>query len=229
MQTYRQYCPVAKAQEILGDRWTLLIVRELVAGMEGFNDIARGLPGIPRSLLSDRLARLEAAGVVTREPRAGRGHNYRLTDAGRELKAVVLAMGKWGARWAFGPPKEEDLDPGLLLWRMQQRLNVAALPDERVTIAFDFLAGRRSQFWLVIDQGAASVCVADPGFDIGLVVSAELSAFYQVWLGKISLDHATSKGLIRIEGRPAYERAFSGWFLWSPIAGFIAAGCADGN
>ncbi len=223
MQTYRQYCPVAKAHEILGDRWTMLIVRELVAGLTQFNEIARGLPGISRSLLSDRLRRLEAAGVIRRAPGKPRGPRYELTNAGRELEAVVVAMGGWASKWAFGLPNEEDLDAGLLLWWMQRRLNVEKLPSQRVTVEFDFLAGRQSRFWFVIDRGEASVCLEDPGFEIGLVVTADLSVFYQVWLGKMTLRQATSGGRIRLEGRPAFERAFPKWFLWSPMADFVRA------
>jgi DNA-binding HxlR family transcriptional regulator len=227
MQSYRQYCPVAKAHEILGDRWTILIVRELLDGLENFNDIARGLPGISRSTLSNRLHRLEKNGVVKRVPQEGRGHRYELTAAGRDLQAVVAAMGRWGITWAFEFLNEEELDPGLLLWRMQNRLNIEALPRERVTIAFDFQTGRRGQFWFVINEGEASVCLTDPGFEIGLVVTADLSAFFQVWLGKMMLRHAVSKNLIRIEGVPAFEKAFPNWFLWGSMATFISSTSAS--
>jgi len=222
MQSYRQYCPVAKANEILGDRWTMLIVRELIGGIENFNDIARGLPGIPRSILSDRLGRLEKCGVLNRIPLKVRGYRYELTAAGRDLKAVVQAMGKWGAAWAFDEPSEDELDPGLLLWRMQHRLHVEALPPGRITIAFDFEIGRKGQFWFVINEGEASVCLTDPGFEIGLVVTADLSTFYQVWLNRMSLRHAKSRDLVRIEGAPTFERDFANWFLWSPMAQFVS-------
>lgn len=222
MQTYRQYCPVAKAHEVLGDRWTMLIVRELIAGHATFNDIARGLPGIPRSTLSGRLRRLEAGGAIERLPLPARGYRYALTAAGRDLRAVVTAMGRWGATWILDAPHEEELDPGLLLWKMQHRLKAEALPRERVTIAFDFRIGRKGRFWFVIDDGAASVCLTDPGFETGLTVTADRAAFLQVWLGKLPLRRALADGLIRIEGRPAYERGFADWFLWSPFAGFIS-------
>jgi DNA-binding HxlR family transcriptional regulator len=223
MQSYRQYCPVAKAHEILGDRWTMLIVRELVAGLQNFNEIARGLPGISRSLLSERLLRLEASGVIKRVPRKPRGYHYELTPAGRELEGVVVAMGSWAVTWAFGLPNEDELDPGLLLWWMERRLNLDALPNQRITIAFDFLVGRKGQFWFVVADGEASTCLEDPGFEIAILVVADLSAFYQVWLGKMTLRHAVSKELIRIEGTPKFERAFESWFLWSPMAEFVSA------
>ncbi|MEQ9335386.1 winged helix-turn-helix transcriptional regulator [Thalassobaculum sp.] len=222
MQSYRQYCPVAKAHAILGDRWTMLIVRELVLGHDGFNDIARGLPGIPRSTLSNRLQRLEACKIVARAPgQRGPACRYELTEAGRELKAVVTALGRWGAIWAFQEPDEEDLDPGLLLWRMRHRLNTEALPDGRVTVAFDFRLGPKGRFWLVIDAGAASVCVSDPGFEVALQVTADLSDFYQVWLGRMSLRHAETHGLLRIDGGSAHPEALGTWFRWSPMAEFV--------
>ncbi len=223
MQPYRQYCPVARAHEILGDRWTMLIVRELIAGLGQFNEIARGLPGISRSLLTVSLRRLEDVGVIRRVPGGPRGLRYELTKAGRDLESVVVAMGAWASKWAFGMPDEDELDAGLLLWWMQRRLNVEELPGPRTTIEFDFLAARRSRFWFVIDRGEASVCLEDPGFDIGLVVTADLSTFYQVWLGKMTLRRAMSSGRLRIEGIPAFERAFPKWFLWSPMADFVGA------
>jgi len=220
MDSYGQYCPVAKAHEILGDRWTMLVVRELVSGRETFNDIARGLPGIPRSLLTDRLRRLEKRGVLSRTGEARR-NRYKLTEAGKGLKSVIEALGSWGAHWAFDLPEEGDLDPGLLLWRMQHRLNTAALPSRKVVVQFDFRLGVKSWFWFIIEDDQASVCVTDPGFDIDLAVSADLSSFYQVWLGRKSLVSARRSRDILIEGAPLLERQFSTWFLWSPMAPFV--------
>jgi len=201
----------------------MLIVRELLAGLENFNQLARSLPGISRSLLSERLRRLETCGVIERVPSGPRGHRYVLTPAGRNLEDVVVTLGRWGSTWAFGLPKEDELDAGLLLWWMERRLNVEALPDRRVTVAFDFLIGRKGEFWFVIADGAASTCLEDPGFEVGLVVTADLSAFYQVWLGKMTLRDAVSNDLIRIEGMPRFECDFENWFLWSPMAEFVSA------
>ncbi|WP_425404124.1 winged helix-turn-helix transcriptional regulator [Hwanghaeella sp.] len=218
MKVYRQYCPVAKATEILADRWTILIVRELVGGMTQFNDIARGLPGIPRSTLSNRLKRLEAHGIVSRLASGPNAYRYELTEAGAALRDVVHAIGKWGVNWAFDSPQDEYLDPGLLLWRMQHRLNPEALPDERTVIAFDFRMGRKGRFWFVITAGEASVCLTDPGFETGLHVSADLSTFWQVWLGRCSMRDAIASEKVKLEGLPAHERAFPTWLLLSPMA-----------
>ena len=139
MADYKQYCPVARATEILADRWTPLIIRELLAGSEHFNDIERGLPGISRSLLASRLRHLEDTGVIERQ--SGDRANltaYHLTAAGRDLQDVVARMGAWGVRWAFGEPKPEELDPVLLLWKMHQRIRRYLLPSTRVVVEFDF-------------------------------------------------------------------------------------------
>lgn len=221
MESYRQYCPVARALEIVGERWTLLVVRELLAGAQHFNEIARGLPGIPRSLLVNRLKRLEDAQILRRDP-AGQRVRYILTDAGRQLVDVVNVLGKWGVAWAFGLPREQELDPVLLLWWMRRRLIVEHLPGRRVVVEFNFFGTRRGRYWLVIEaDGEASVCLQDPGYDIELVVTADISAFYQVWLGQMSVGQAMEAEQITIEGRPAMERAFPRWFGWSPMAEYV--------
>jgi DNA-binding HxlR family transcriptional regulator len=141
MQKYKQYCPVARASEILADRWTPLIVRELILGSHRFNEIDRGLPGISRSLLSSRLRDLEDAGVVERLPRAqSKVGEYHLSEAGRELSSVIEALGAWGVSWAFGDPRPEELDAALLVWKIHQRINRDLLPDTRTVVEFDFTA-----------------------------------------------------------------------------------------
>ena len=139
MQKYKQYCPVARASEILADRWTPLIVREFVLGSHRFNEIERGLPGISRSLLASRLRELEDAGVVERLPSAqSKVTAYHLSEAGTDLKTVIEALGAWGLRWAFGEPRPEELDAGLLIWNIHQRINRGLLPDRRTVVEFDF-------------------------------------------------------------------------------------------
>ena len=135
MAEYRQYCPVARASEILADRWTPLIVRELLAGSQHFNEIERGLPGISRSLLVSRLRHLEDRGVIRRHhlPEPNR-IEYSLTEAGRDLQPVIERLGAWGVRWAFGEPRVEELDPAVLLWKMHQRVDRSRLPPGRTTI-----------------------------------------------------------------------------------------------
>jgi DNA-binding HxlR family transcriptional regulator len=222
MQKYRQYCPVARASEVLADRWTPLIVRELIAGSHRFNEIERGLPGISRSLLSSRLRDLERAGVIERLPGARSATaGYHLTDAGRELKLVIEALGTWGVRWAFGEPAPEELDPGLLIWKIHQRIDREQLPDGRTVVEFDFAGRRGRRVWLVLEPREVSVCVTPPRFDVDLVVRADLAFFYQLWLGQIEYAAAVRCGQLVVTGPAALVRQLPRWLLWSPMARLV--------
>src|SRR5512139_637519 len=151
--TYHQFCPVAKAMELLDERWTMLVVRELVSGSEHFNELRRGLPRMSPALLSKRLHQLGRAGVVERRVE-GNDVRYVLTQAGQELRPVVEALGAWGVRW-IGEMGDEDLDPKLLLWDMHRHIDETAVPDRRTVVQFHFSDLPRSaqHWWLVIDQG----------------------------------------------------------------------------
>jgi DNA-binding HxlR family transcriptional regulator len=224
MYLYGQYCPVARASEILADRWTPLIVRELLAGVRHFNELDRGLPGISRALLVDRLRRLERMGVVEhRRDSDGRASEYRLTRAGRQLQRVIDVLGGWGARWAFGDPRRTELDPIVLLWWMRRRVHRQRLPERRVVIEFDFRGARTGTYWLVLERSDVSVCLQHPKFLVDLRVVADIGGFYRVWLGRISLDDAVHARLVRLDGPPAVCRAFSDWFAWSPMADAVRA------
>jgi DNA-binding HxlR family transcriptional regulator len=219
MYMYGQYCPVARASEILADRWTPLIVRELLAGLRHFNDLDRGLPGISRALLVERLRRLERMGIVERRASAdGRAVEYAPTRAGRELQRVIDVLGGWGARWAFGDPRPSELDPVVLLWWMRRRVHRRRLPAGRTVIQFDFRGERSGSYWLVLERSDVSVCLQHPKFDVDLHVGADIAAFYRVWLGRTTLGAAMRAGLVRIDGMPAAARAFPRWFAWSPMA-----------
>lgn len=222
MRSYGQYCPMAKAAEILGDRWTLLIVRELLCGAHHFNELERGLPGISRALLAERLRRLEHMGVLERlvEGR-GRATEYHLTPAGQELQSLMDVLVGWGARWAFGEPDPTDLDPVLLLWWMHGRVYRDRLPSQRVVVQFDFGGARTLTAWLVMDPSDVSVCLQYPGFDADLLVTADIAAFYRVWLGRISFAEAIRNGSVQLVGPPALVRAFPSWLALSPVAGVV--------
>lgn len=220
MTSYGQYCPVARAIEILADRWTPLIIRELLAGAHRFNDLDRGLPRISRPLLTERLRRLESAGIVERRAaHDGRTAGYYLTAAGEELKTVIESLGLWGARWALGEPRPGDLDPGLLLWRMHRRINLDLVPPARVVIRFEFYGTKKHrQHWLVLEKPDVSVCLTDPGFETEVYVRADLSALHSVWLGRSTWNEAVRAGLVTIEGPRSLVRAFPTWLQWSPFA-----------
>lgn len=224
MATYKQYCPVARASEIVADRWTPLILRELLAGSRHFNEIERGLPGISRSLLVARLRHLERNGVVERcvgaRPNAV---EYVLTEAGRDLRQVLEQLGAWGVRWAFQEPRAEELDPALLLWKVHQRINRSLLPERRTTVEFDFTGRHGRRGWLVLEPHEVSVCLKPPGFDPDLIVHADLKYFTRVWLGAIDYDAALRCGGIAVDGPPSLARALPRWFLWSPMAKYVRA------
>jgi DNA-binding HxlR family transcriptional regulator len=228
MHRYGQYCPVARAAEILTDRWTVLIIRELLADVNHFNELERGLPRMSRTLLSERLRRLQLAGVLERGGASrGKRTEYRLTSAGRELQPLIDQLGGWGARWAFGDPRANELDPVVLLWWMRRRVHIEAIGKSRVVIQFDFGGKPRRSYWLLIDRTDVSVCLKNPGFDVDVTVSADIVAFYRVWLGRVTLSEAVRRQQVRLGGTPANVRAFSGWFAWSPMADKVRTAFAD--
>jgi DNA-binding HxlR family transcriptional regulator len=213
--SYHQFCPVAKAMELLDERWTLLIVRELVTGSQHFNELRRGVPRMSPTLLSKRLAQLARAGVVDRHDDG----TYLLTQAGRELRPVVEALGAWGIRW-IGELGDEDLDPHLLLWDMHRRIDHGAVPAGRTVAQFrfpDVPAGGRD-WWLVITPDDADVCDADPGFPVAVTVTASLRRMTEIWRGDLRWPEALRSGAVTVQGPAALRRALPRWFALSDFA-----------
>jgi DNA-binding HxlR family transcriptional regulator len=224
MNRYGQYCPLARAAEILGDRWTLLIVRDLLCGTHHFNALERGLPGISRALLAERLSRLQQMGLLEREVEPGRRRTrYELTAAGQELKSVIEVMMQWGARWAFGEPEANELDPVLLMWWMRDRVCPEEVPQKRTVVEFSFRGMRKQKFWLVLKDGDVSVCLRHPGFEPDVRVEADLSTLLQVWLGRIRFEEAIRDRRIELDGMLDLVRAFPRWFALSRAAGTVRA------
>lgn len=219
MPDYGRYCPVALGSEVLADRWTPLIVRELVLGNTRFNDIARCLPGISRSLLTQRLRHLERRGVVELWPSpTGRGNEYHLTPAGKDLEAVIDALGRWSVEWLFDELHPEEVDAVTLTWWMHRRVNVDELPPGRVVIEFEHTAPARQMIWMVLDRGTPSVCVQHPGFDTDVKVTATTPALANVFQGYETWGHAVASDAIQVAGAPSVVKALPRWFLWSPFA-----------
>lgn len=225
MFTYGQYCPIAKAIEVVGDRWTLLIVRDLLTGTMHFNDLERGLPGISRGLLAERLRRLQRMGVVEKsEQCSGRQRtSYQLTQAGVELSPVINALLVWGVKWAFEEPAPTDLDPLLLLWWMRGGVRSEQLPEQRVVTQFDFTGACRATYWLVLTRGDTSLCLTHPGFEIDVLVTADLATLFQVWLGRVRMADALYERRVVIDAPPALARAFPTWFTYSLAAPAVQA------
>jgi len=224
MHGYGQFCPVAKACEIFAERWTPLVLRELLSGSHRFSDLHRGVPLMSRTLLARRLQELEDAGVIESRPRAkGRGREYSLTPAGEEFGEVIEHLGEWGQRWARQQVGPEDLDAGLLLWDIHRRLNVDRLPAERMVIRFDFrgipkTSRGQKTWWLIVKRPDVDVCLKDPGFEVDLCVNADLRALTKVWMGDVQLTEMIRSRLIRIEGPRKLVQAFPTWLGLSGFA-----------
>ncbi|HEY8546655.1 MAG TPA: winged helix-turn-helix transcriptional regulator [Acidimicrobiales bacterium] len=215
--SYGQYCPISRTLAILGERWSLLIVRDLLAGTTRFNDLARSLPGLSRTLLAKRLRQLEASGVVERL-----GSRYLLTDAGQGLEPVVDALSAWGAQWTFGDPEPDELDAALLVWWMHTRLDTSGLPGPRHVFQLRFSDDPR-QFWIVVEAGDPSVCLTDPGYEVDVVITSDVGSLYQVWLGRLPLREATRSGQVRFDGPTPLTRRMPSVLLLSPQAAMVAA------
>jgi DNA-binding HxlR family transcriptional regulator len=220
---FGQFCPIAVASEVFAERWTPMILRELVAGSQQFNDIHRGVPLISRALLVRRLRELERAGVITRQPLEGkRGHRYRLTPAGEEFAPVLEMLGRWGQRWTVRV-ESRNLDAGFLMWSVRRRIALERLPDRRVVACFRFTGIPRAHrgprvFWLLLERGGAEVCIEDPGFEIDVQVEADLATMTAVWLGDESFRAALASKAIRLVGPRALTTAFPTWLKLSNLA-----------
>jgi len=231
MARYGQYCPVAQALDVIGDRWTLLIIRDMLTGACHFNDLERGLPGISRALLARRLRQLEYAGIVEKHFHHGdrRSTEYHLTAAGQALHEVIQSLLMWGTAWAFGDPTPEQLDPLLLLWWMRNRVNVHNLPEGRIIIQFDFRGAKTDTYWLILAADDVTICLTHPGYEIDVLVVADLAAFFKVWLGQIAYDEALNTRDVTVTGVPRLTRGFPTWFAWSPAAPAVRSARARKN
>lgn len=219
MPDYGRFCPIAMGSEVLADRWTPLILRELILGNTRFNEIARGLPGISRTLLVQRLRHLERMGVLDLWPSpTGRGNEYHLTPAGKDLEGVVMAIGQWSVQWLFDDLRPQDVEAVNLMWWMHRRIATDRLPPTRVVVEFVHTDPQRITIWLVLDRGEASVCMQHPGFDSDLIVTTTTPALAEVFSGVATWAEALAGRDVRVDGPPSLTRALPRWFLWSPFA-----------
>jgi len=227
MSTYGQFCPIAMAAEIFAERWTPLIVRELLTGTCRFSDIHRGNPKISKNLLTRRLQSLRACGIIEILPaQSGHGHEYRLTDAGRELGTVIDALGTWGYRWASKDLNDEHLDPSWLMWVLRRMVRVDELPDERVVLLFRFRRHTDQYFWLVLHRPEVDLCLFDPGYELSLEIDAEVEALARVMLGRAGLLQAMRAGSVEVHGAPRYRKALPSWIGVTHFASSAHAGSA---
>lgn len=218
-ESYGQFCTVARGAEALCERWTPLVVRELMCGSKRFNDIRRGVPRMSTSLLTQRLRHLEAIGVVRRRA-VGKVWEYGLTQAGEELRPIVLALGHWGARWIGSRLKAHELDAGFLMWDVRRFARIERFPPKPVVIEFLFIDARAGEahWWLVVEDGTADLCRDDPGREITLLVQSSVSALTDIWTGERSLEEVLGSRELRVLGAPDDARALWDWLGRSAFA-----------
>jgi DNA-binding HxlR family transcriptional regulator len=212
MASYGEFCSFARSLDLLGERWTLLIVRELLCGSSRFSDIRRGIPRISRTMLSARLRDLADSGVIVR----GSGPSepaYELTEAGRELAGTLRELGTWGQRWLPRTLPREQLDADTLLWDMRRRVRSEELPADPVVARFELAdgRGRAAVRFLLLRRSEVSLCSTNPGFPEELRIRASLRTLTAWWRGDLSLTEARAEGLL-VEGRREWVRAFPRWF-----------------
>jgi DNA-binding HxlR family transcriptional regulator len=222
--SYGQFCPVAMAAEIVCSRWTALVVRELLCGTTRFNDLRRGVPLMSPSLLSKRLKELEEVGVIATVPTRQPGVvEYKLTEAGEDLRPVVMALGIWGQRWVEASLSLKNLDPSLLMWDMRRSLDPTPLPRRRCTINFLYpdVSSTKRSWWLVVDvaDGAkVDLCATNPGFDIDLYVKSSLRSMTAIWMGLTTVAKEIEAGQVELIGEPEVARSMQKWLGLSPFA-----------
>ena len=221
MRGYGQYCPIAQAAEILTERWTPLVLRELLVRGTRFNDIRRGVPLMSPSLLSKRLQELEKAGLVERRVQPNGSAEYQLTQAGKELKPLIFQLGEWGKRWLRRKLTHDQLDAGVLLWDIRGRVDPASFPSARTVVQIEFtdLPAPKKRWWLVNEGDEVDLCLKDPGYEIDLYLVTNLRTMTEVWMGDVSLERASEESKLEIHGREELRRRLRSWLRLSPFAG----------
>lgn len=213
MADYGQFCPVAKASELLGERWTLLILRELVLGTHRFSEFQRALSRISPTLLSKRLGQLEGAGIVIKKPQKGlKGYAYFLTPSGRELSPLIEHLAGWGMRWARGQLSDEELDVEFLMWDIQRRLNLEALPDGETVICFIFNELEKyKSWWLVVSDDGVDLCTENPGKEVDVYINTSVRTLVEIWQGNLKIRTALHDQLVTTIGNSKLVRSMPEW------------------
>ena len=218
---YGQFCPIAKALEVLGERWTLLVIRELFLGAERFSELEQGLPNISPTMLNRRLKELEQCNIVTKHRNPNqRGYRYKLTKAGTELDAVLNPLGQWGMKWARGQMKDDELQTQTLMQNIKRQCVPSQLPGcGRRVIHFHFAdQADFNNWWLKFDNDEVDLCLTAPGEDEELVIETSLRTLTELWMGDINLSAAKNSGL-KMFGLSEYEKTFLKWLGSHPLAG----------
>jgi DNA-binding HxlR family transcriptional regulator len=221
--SYQQFCPVAMAAEILCTRWTIVVLREMIAGSTRFNELRRGVPRMSPALLSRRLKELESAGIVARAASSSDPaiFEYHLTESGRELEPLVEAFGIWGQRRIESDLSLQHLDVDLLMWDMRRNLDATPMPARRSVVEFVYpaLPAAYRHFWLIVDpETGTDLCKVDAGFDVDLYVSVDLRTMTAIWLGLDTVRAAVASQRMILTGDRALAASMQAWLGLSPFA-----------
>ena len=227
MAGFHDYCPIAAAVDVVGDRWTPLVIREVAIGSTSFNDIHRGIPKMSRTLLAGRLRELVRRGMLDKHDNGrGRAVEYTLTPAGQDIVPILWELGLWASRWVFRDPAAEQVDAGWLVWRLHQHVDPARIPPGRTVVEFRLRGHGAGRAWLVLDAAEGSTaCRIDPGYEVDLVVDADNREMHRWLLGRTPMRSAVAAGLVRFEGPSRLSRAFEDWFApneFTPVVAEVA-------
>lgn len=219
MKTYGQFCPLAQATQLLCERWTLIVIRELIAGSTRFNELQKGVPLMSPTLLSTRLKQLTKSGVIEHNGSKG-NQTYNLTQAGMELRPVVELLGAWGHRWARSDLNSGDLDAGLLMWDMRRSVDPSNFPEHRIVVQFEYPDAPigAKDWWLVSENGEIDLCLNDHGYDVDILIKCSLKTMTEIWICEQDFNDAAKTGDIKIMGDPKLIDKLQDWLRTSPLS-----------
>jgi DNA-binding HxlR family transcriptional regulator len=219
MKNYGQFCPLAQATQLLCERWTLIVVRELIAGSTRFNELQKGVPLMSPTLLSTRLKQLANAGVIDIVGKKG-SYRYQLTEAGKELRPVVELLGAWGHRWARSRLDRDDLDAGLLMWDMRRSIDAEVFPVQRTVVQFNYHDAPKGakHWWLVSENSEIDLCLEDPGYEVDILIRSSLLSMTRVWICEVKFQDAVRAGDIKVMGDPKLTSKLQRWLRSSPLS-----------
>lgn len=219
MKLYGQFCPLAQATQLLCERWTLIVIREFIAGSTRFSELQKGVPLMSPTLLSTRLKQLVKAGVIESDASKG-SRSYRLTTAGQELRPIIELLGVWGHRWAQSDLSEDDLDAGLLMWDMRRTVDPSVFPQHRVVVQFEYYDAPigAKNWWLVSENGEIDLCLTDHGYDVDIIIKCSLKVMTQIWTCQKTFNEAINAGDVTALGSPALVKKLQNWLRSSLLS-----------
>ena len=222
---YGQFCPIAKATEIIGEKWTVLIIREALMGSTRYSEFQRGLSLISPTMLTKRLDSLVAHGLLMKKKiPAHRGYEYFPTTSCKELLPIVRSLGDWGMRWARSNLTETDYDVELLMLYLQRSVVPEKLPGNESVIRFKFTdIEDLSEWWLVVTGEQIDICVKDPGKEVDVYFTSTVKTMAGIWMGDTTYRRALADGALKIVGNSALTRNITAWMNLSVFAGLPPA------